>query len=115
MDGCVFVEESLLRWYGGYCDQLDFWVDWDLGFDIAIFAVRQILSLVGYSSHLGVEWDFSKHSEVGVLNNVVGLAEVQLVSEGVVCSWILPFVCNQKFGGSGEYNVHTHHLECKGS
>jgi hypothetical protein len=38
-----------------------------------------------------------------------------VVWEGVVCSWILSSICNLKFGGSGEYNVHTHHLEHKGS
>jgi hypothetical protein len=57
---CVFAEESLLHWYGGYCDRLDFRVEWDLGFDIAPFVVGKSLSLVGYSSHLGVEWGFSK-------------------------------------------------------
>jgi hypothetical protein len=72
MDGCVFVKESLLRWYGGYWDWLDFWVDWDLGFDIAPFAVGKILSLGGHSSHHGVEWGFSKCSEVGVLKKNCG-------------------------------------------
>jgi hypothetical protein len=38
-----------------------------------------------------------------------------VVSEGVVCSWILSFVCNQKFGGIHEYSVHTHHIRHKGS
>jgi hypothetical protein len=32
-----------------------FMVDWDLGFDIAPFVVGLSLSLVGYSSNLGVE------------------------------------------------------------
>jgi hypothetical protein len=50
-----------------------------------------------------------------VVDNFVGLAEGQLVPEGVVCSWILSSICNHQFGGSGEYNVHTHHIERKGS
>jgi hypothetical protein len=99
MDGCVLVEESLLHWFGRYCDWLDFRVDWDLGFDIAPFVVGQILSLVGYSSHLGVEWGFTKCLEVGILNNVVGLAEVQVVSEGVVCSWIVSSICKSAIWG----------------
>jgi hypothetical protein len=32
-----------------------------------------------------------------------------------VYSWILSSICNQKFGGNGEYNVRTHHIEPKGS
>jgi hypothetical protein len=52
---------------------------------------------------------------VVVANNVVGPVEGQAVLEGVVCSWILSSICNQQFGGSGEYNVHTHHIENKGS
>jgi hypothetical protein len=48
-------------------------------------------------------------------NNVVWLVEGQVVLDSVVCSWILSFVCNGQFGGSHEYNVHTHHLEHKGS
>jgi hypothetical protein len=39
IDGHMFAEESLLHWYGGYYDRLDFRVDWDLGFDIAPFVV----------------------------------------------------------------------------
>jgi len=60
MGSCVFVEEYLLHWYGGYCDRLDFQVEWDLGFGIDPFVVGNILSLVGYSSHLSVECIFSK-------------------------------------------------------
>jgi hypothetical protein len=66
MDGYMFVEESLLHWYGGYCDRMDLQLEWDLGFDIETFVVGQSLSLVGYSSHLGVEWVFEKWSEVVV-------------------------------------------------
>jgi len=58
-----------------------------------------------------VEWGFSKHLELVVANNVVGIDEGQVVSEGVVCSWIISSVCNCKFGGSGEYNVPTHNIE----
>ena len=51
-----------------------------------------------------MEWGFAKPSEVVVANNVVG----KVVPEGVVCSWMLSSVCNRQFGGSGEYNGHTH-------
>jgi len=39
------------------------------------FVVGQELSLVGYSSHLGMEWGFEKWSEVAVSNIVVGSIE----------------------------------------
>jgi hypothetical protein len=115
MDDCVFAEESLLHWYGGYCDRLDFGLIGTWVLILPHLWWGKSLSLVGYSSHLGVEWGFSKWLEVVVANNVVGPAEGQVVSEGIVCSWILSSICNQQFGGSGEYNVHTHHIERKGS
>jgi hypothetical protein len=77
--------------------------------------VEHRLPLVGYSSYLGVGWGFGKQLEVVVENNVVGPTKGQVVSEGVICSWFLSSICNHKFGGTDEYNVHTHHIECKGS
>jgi hypothetical protein len=38
-----------------------------------------------------------------------------VMSEGVVCQWMLSSICNRQFGGSGDYNVHNPHIEHKGS
>jgi hypothetical protein len=62
-----------------------------------------------------VEWGFTKQPEVVVANNVVGPVGGKVVPKSVVCSWMFSSVCNRQFGGSGEYNVHTHHIEHKGS
>jgi hypothetical protein len=47
MDGCMFIEESLLRWYGGYCDRMDFRVDWDPSFDISHLRWGRVYLLLG--------------------------------------------------------------------
>ena len=61
-----------------------------------------------------MEWGFEKQLEVVVANNVVGPTMGHVVSKGVVCSWILSSIFNWQFGGNGEYNAHTHHIERKG-